>query len=303
MGFSENVQAGQQALIDLGYDLPRFGADGWWGGETEAALDDFCVDHGTAEPSNQYAIDEALVLVHRVAGSVAALPDFPGVDCRALANPKKVAGQRSWTEIDSLLFHQTAVVFGGEKIRRIAGLAINGAVTVHGQALRIHDPDVWCWHAQGFSERSIGIEIEGYFAGVEGDDETFWRPPSRPNRQPMALKPEMITAAIALGDWYVALVEAHGGKITKLLTHRQAYPSKPSDPGEAIYKAICLPLMERHDLGGAEEYRAAYSYTKRGERVDVRPGRPVPHEWKPDMPTGYRHQPKNGGVDKRGKAV
>ncbi len=32
------VQAIQQALLDLGYSLPRFGADGSWGGESRAAV-------------------------------------------------------------------------------------------------------------------------------------------------------------------------------------------------------------------------------------------------------------------------
>ena len=61
-----------------------------------------------------------------------------------------------------------------------------------------------------------------------------------------------------------------------MLTHRQAYPSKPSDPGEQIYRQICLPIMTEFGLGGADQYRAAYSYRRRGRTVSVKPGRPVP---------------------------
>lgn len=294
----------QNALLSLGYRLPRYGADGYYGGETGRALEQFCHDHDVASPeAGALEFDAAVFHVGQIARRVADVGPFPGVDCRSAAEADDVAGRRKWTEIDSILLHQMAVVFGGDKHRRIPQLAINGAVTVDGEALRIHDPPSWVWHAQGFSERSIGIEIEGWYAGVDGDDSTFWRPASKPNRQPMSLTDEMVDAALNACRWYCRIVEAHGGRVTKLLTHRQAYPTKPSDPGESIYRWIGLPLIEEFGLTGQDEYRAAYSYRSGGRVHSVRPGRPVPREWDASQPHDYRFQPQSGGVDKRGNPV
>lgn len=46
----EAVQDLQEALIELGYSLPRWGADGIFGKETAAALAAFVADHGSENP-------------------------------------------------------------------------------------------------------------------------------------------------------------------------------------------------------------------------------------------------------------
>lgn len=46
MTYQKQVEALQIALMLLGYDLPRFGADGYFGKETAAAVDNFKADHG-----------------------------------------------------------------------------------------------------------------------------------------------------------------------------------------------------------------------------------------------------------------
>ena len=43
------VEQRQQALIDLGYDLGKWGADGDWGRASDAALRDFQIDNGMVE--------------------------------------------------------------------------------------------------------------------------------------------------------------------------------------------------------------------------------------------------------------
>lgn len=283
----------QRALLDMGYRLPRYGADGWWGDETEAACDQFCEDHDIPDAVPYESVSWRLLEVH---DAVQRVGPFPGIDSRGQAEAEDVAGRRKWSEIDSLLVHQMATVFGGDKFARIPRISANCSVTVRGEALRMHDPLSWVWHAQGFSKRSIGIEIEGYYSGVEGEPRTFWKPKSKPDRRPMVLTPAVIQGALDVMRWYVRIVEAHGGKITTMLTHRQAYPSKPSDPGEAIYKAICLPIMDEFGLSGGDEYRAAYSYLKRGRWVHVKPGRPVPNQWDSRQQFDYDYQPKDGGV-------
>ena len=296
----QEVERLQLALMAMGYALPRFGADGFWGGETEAALSRYAHDHSFEAPDEADEWSDLCADVLSVYRRVEALGPMPAVDCRPYAHAEDVAGRRRWADIDSLLFHQMATVFGGDKRKRIPRVAINGAVTVDGDALRIHDPLTWVWHAQGYSQRSIGIEVEGWYAGVEGDDSTFWRPKSRPGRQPMSLPDGVVCAALSLSRYYIRLVAAHGGEVRHILTHRQAYPTKPSDPGEAIYRAVCAPLMQEFGLDGADQYRAAYRYRKGAKWVNVKPGRPVPSEWLEGQPTSYRDQPDSGGTDKWG---
>lgn len=56
MTYQKEVESLQVALMLLGYDLPRFGADGYFGKETAAAVNQFKQDHGLI---NQQQINEA----------------------------------------------------------------------------------------------------------------------------------------------------------------------------------------------------------------------------------------------------
>lgn len=57
----------QQALMELGYDLPRWGADGDLGSETLDALARFLRDHGTEVDEDAETVSDAeLALVQKV---------------------------------------------------------------------------------------------------------------------------------------------------------------------------------------------------------------------------------------------
>lgn len=47
MAYNANVQRIQQALLDMHYRLPQFGADGWFGNETETALNLLIQNNGS----------------------------------------------------------------------------------------------------------------------------------------------------------------------------------------------------------------------------------------------------------------
>ena len=62
------VERAQERLLELGYQLPQWGADADFGNETEAAVKQFQADQGLPEDGVLYAVDTA-ILFDRVGGS------------------------------------------------------------------------------------------------------------------------------------------------------------------------------------------------------------------------------------------
>ncbi len=86
----------QQALVDLGYDLSRFGVDGIFGPETEAALKKFQEDHdlivdGIFGPETAKALSESLTVDKAVEERLANQPKIIQVLGEALLNVKRIA--------------------------------------------------------------------------------------------------------------------------------------------------------------------------------------------------------------------
>jgi N-acetyl-anhydromuramyl-L-alanine amidase AmpD len=267
------VRALQLALIELGYELPRWGADGDLGSETIDAIARFLRDHGVMVDDDASEVSAAqLALVQRIHATATDAPPGPQLasgrfhDLRASASQGNIGGRRTWTQITGVTLHQTACVLG-EKPQRWNTVGAHIGVTRAGQALWMHDFEKVVWHANGLNATTIGIEMDGTYAGVEGDERTFWRPADEQDRKPQVPTRELVEAAKATVRWVCREVARHGGHVTRLLAHRQSSEQRQSDPGSALWQRVAMPLhveLGLHDGGPA--------YT-------VGNGSPIPEKW------------------------
>ncbi len=163
-------------------------------------------------------------------------------DRRGHASSKYVYGPRPWTKVTGVCLHQTACNMG-ERLERYDGIGAHFVVTRAGKVLWMHDPDLLVIHGNGWNNQCVGIEIDGLYAGIEGNPSTVWNDPSTPFREVGQELPEAAAeSARQLVRWIVEEVALHGGKCDKLVAHRQSSEDRRDDPGSAIWKAVALPL-------------------------------------------------------------
>jgi N-acetyl-anhydromuramyl-L-alanine amidase AmpD len=200
------------------------------------------------------------------------MSDGPLVDRRGLhPRARRWGGRRAWAAIEGVTLHQTGCDMPG----RVAGwdrLGAHVGVLRSGTVVLVNDPTEMIWHAQGLSRTTIGIEVEGNFPGVEGDDSTLWQPGG-----PAAhLTGAQLAGLDALFVWLRAEFTAHGARWMRVHAHRQAKNTRLADPGSAIWQRVALPWMER--LGA----------TDGGPGWRIGTGRPIPREWDPRSAVAYR---------------
>lgn len=222
-------------------------------------------------------------VVHRVAGdAVKPLEAFPRpdrlVDLRSSAAQSHhgyMTRSRPWTSVSGVCLHQTACVLG-ELAKRWETVGAHYGVTRGGQVMWLHDPNRLVIHGNGWNAKTVGIEIDGLYAGVAERPETVWNDPSTPQReQGQTLTMEAQQAACQLIRWIVSEVAKNGGEVTKLVAHRQSSKDRRDDPGSAIWKGIALPMSAELGLDdGGDGF--------------VIGGLPIPVEWDPSR-TRWRY--------------
>ena len=181
-------------------------------------------------------------------------------DRRAVANQKYVYGKRDWSKVTGICLHQTACVLG-ERPARWDTVGAHAGVTRSGQIILLHDFDKLVVHGNGWNAQTVGIEIDGLYAGLEDDPKTVvneatrttWDDPTTAvHEKPLILTSETVEAVSQLIRYICAEVEKHSGKIKALVAHRQASATRENDPGEAIWKKVALPMSKElglHDGG------------------------------------------------------
>lgn len=268
------VGIAQQQLIVLGYALSRFGADGALGDETLAAYGAFLVSQGLRAPSDEppksitpagaAALDTAFQALGQ-GGPVTAIVDERANhphSGRSVATP-----YRTWPKVTAIVLHQTASKFG-EKPSSWHRVPIHFCITRAGKIIQLYDLTEVCNHAGAFNRSSVGIEIDGWYAGIEGRPETLWQPPNQPTqRQPMNLPAAQADAAKVAVEWIVKTVEANGGKVTHIHPHRQSSKDRQSDPGSLIWQKV--GLWAQNTLGLSDG----------GAAFTVGDGRTIPEAW------------------------
>jgi hypothetical protein len=191
------------------------------------------------------------------------------VDMRLSSSNKHVYGKRAWRNVTGICLHQTACLLG-ERPGRWESVGAHIGITRGGQVLWLHPFDSLVAHGNGWNARTIGIEIDGLYAGVEGDPATVWDDPTTPVRESGMELPVAATAAARHTiHWICSEVAKKGGEVRALVAHRQASANRRNDPGSEIWQRIAMPAISELGLwdGGAG--------FKIGE------GRPIPEAWNP----------------------
>jgi hypothetical protein len=166
----------------------------------------------------------------------------PIVDRRIAADRKHDHGGRSWSKVTGICLHQTACLLG-DRDARWDTVGAHVGITRAGKILWLHDFNRIVWHGNGWNAGTVGIEIDGLYAGVEGDASTVWNDPSTPYReQGMTLTPESVAASQMAIRWICSEVERCGGKVKALVAHRQSSNARRNDPGSAIWRSVALPM-------------------------------------------------------------
>ena len=250
----------QQALLYLGYALPRWGADGNLGTESLDAASNMLVSHGrTTDPSYNIIDDSELAFIYSVEemhkSDVSSVPPPTQlIDRRSFAGNNKDYGAREWTNVTGWCLHQTACNLSSSKdIARCDKVGAHFVVYPDGRVFWLHDLNRLIVHGNGWNTQTIGIEIDGLFAGVEGDDSTVWDDPSTAwHEKAGSVSQAAIEATSQLIRWGTAEVAKHAGRMTKIVAHRQASMDRRNDPGSKVWKEIAIPMSaELHmDYGG-----------------------------------------------------
>lgn len=195
---------------------------------------------------------------------------------------------RTPADVTGIMLHQTACEFGVSswQLKRAGGdralaLALRAQkVACHLMAFRdglvswTRPLASYVQHGNGLNQCTIGIEIEGNYAGLEGRTDTAWS--KRPYSGPVS-KQTILAARKALS---VAVTEGRrqGMPITHIYAHRQSSAMRRADPGAEIWKSVALDYGVK-ELGLAAHPGATFKGTS-GE------GRPVPREWDPEHGVG-----------------
>jgi len=214
---------------------------------------------------------------------------------RVAVRPKvRMVGGRPFVRlpqaIEGVVLHQTAVRFGvsAAQLRAAGGdralaLARRGlGVACHAAAFMgapdgSHPPLVvgaapLRWHVNhgnGANASSLGLEVDGLYAGVEGDPRTVWggKPPT-PHHE------STIDVARAALRWLVEEGRAEGMPIRYLWAHRQSSATRRSDPGEWLWREVAG--WARDELGLEWQPERVWG-----------DGRPLPAAW--GVPGGARY--------------
>jgi hypothetical protein len=172
------------------------------------------------------------------------LPKSPILsDYRAHADLERVAKLRPLP--DTICLHQLSALNLKQGIARWRHKEYHWVIELEdATAYLMHDLDKWTWHAGDMNKRSVGIGVEGYYAGIEGDPSTLWRPKGHDDRVPRQFHIGLAVALIMAVKATIDMVAANGGEIKYIGAHRQSSDSRRSDPGSAIWKVARMCMDE-----------------------------------------------------------
>lgn len=304
---SQDIKKFQEALLTLGYDVGRTGADGDLGQKSLGAAYDAAEDFSLEGPEGGVVPDKTVAEILRLAdekrsSKIALPPNFLDLtDHAATAWRRSV---RPWSTITGGTLHQTGCpmpeisdaemawfqaegtlhpkntkammrwvkhlcAYDANNKPQYQSLKTHYGITYRGVIIAVHPLTAFGWHAQGLSRSTIGYELAGFFAGIEDDPKTI---PSG-GFPVQSVTEAQIAAMLALVPYDKAVLQAHGSDYKFLHPHRIAAPrgSRRPDPGSKAWQRIALPLIQSLHLSDGGP---GFIFGSKGE------GRlPIPEAW------------------------
>ncbi|KKN25518.1 hypothetical protein LCGC14_0884060 [marine sediment metagenome] len=295
----ETVEKIQKILIEKGYTLDRFGADGHLGDETWDALQQFAEDHDLKwTPLIAKDVAEALAKKEKTSPTI-TLPE-PDASCYDLSKvidltsiqhdpPAPVRGKMKWKighsgrvvkrnpkTVTGITVHQTDTDLGVGKARlkkyngdytrarreRALEVACHMYAFNEGEAIHTCPFEWYVWQANGLNRTTLGLEIEGKFPGLMEDGEKL-------------AGVELIDAACLSLTYMVEKARAMGMPIKDIYGHRQSSDQRRRDPGEELWRRVVL------------QYAVPVLKLTPHQDFTVGKGSPIPKVWDPDGVGAY----------------
>jgi len=278
---------GEQVVSDINWletNGGRFGNDGWFGEDSHnlALLVQKklgLVEDGIVGPATWTAIFKALDIADPNAPKEYERDGIKVIDGRGIWTPvKKYFGvNRAWTGdgknvVRGVMLHQTGC-YMPESYDVWRKINAHCGVTRKGTVILMFPFEMLIWHGNGLTRPTIGIEIAGLLRGVEGRSNTHWPPSATPN--------ELLDIQVKAANVLLTIIEEEfakqGGRWQVIYAHRQSSNMRMSDPGEAVWKRIGLPWLERTGAtcGGIPELGSSSAH----DEYCVGNGMPIPAEW------------------------
>jgi len=271
----------QGALLALEYDLPKYGADGDFGYETLHAVQEYAHDHGIDATAFMESVPDALI--ETIIGAKSRPPRVGLLDI-ARTTPSKgniIKGSRAWKDITGITLHQTGIMMSNkpERFKNVpAHFAVIRERPFHG-VVQMHDMRSIVWHGNAFNKPDVGIEINGCFAGIEGDPRTAWKGGFAGNPGPDSITDQQIHDTRLLVTHIYNTVYDEGGRLRHIHAHRQTNGMKLSDPGSKVWQEV--GMWAQRELG----------LTDGGPGYTLREGAPIPEAWDSRY-TGVPYRPR-----------
>lgn len=195
----------------------------------------------------------------------------------------RAVGTRPWTQIVGLTWHQTASGHLDESHSQLLGIPAHILLHRSGRWSLLHAATDYVQHGHLLNGGTIGIEVDARAAGVESDEDTFWRspreihgyheactvggrkyklaigrrtghpgrwhPPQTYDELVAEATPAQLAAIPNIMAWCCAEVASHGARISGNWAHRQGHKSRTTDPGSRIWQAVERAERENPELG------------------------------------------------------
>ena len=162
------------------------------------------------------------------------------IDLRSIVPPPRLAsGAQDITNIQGVTLHQMGCTILPHNAERLGRINAHFLVLKDGVVIFLHDPRHFIWHGQGLSYFTMGIEIEGNYAGIEGQPWTVWKPQKFGG--PDKLSPAMLEGFANLRLYLKAWFFRQEMRWTCVMAHRQATENRPWCPGQEIWQKVGEP--------------------------------------------------------------